>query len=196
MGTDETKSHKAAGYKPIADTDEQAFAAAKAHMRDIIRRQGRVLVPDSLRRGDEIAVRLIDEGTSWEPWDGEGTPDGHMIDWHAESVERAKDDGTPVGQVTSRGETEDGRPWVIITLPEHVALHGGGYRVQHDLDGEVTLHAFNGERGVGYLLATALDDNVLHVELFASTTHVQITRDPDDAEYADGDLPDDGVVIL
>lgn len=167
-------------FRPVDMSDEDAHAEAKHGLREITRRDGYALNPDSIEHGEPLPIQLDDQALAgWRPHEGPGEPDGWITEWSASASEPFRDDETPC-RITGR----DGE---IITaaIPAHAVRDGGGVRVHHELHGPVTVTAYAGPEQVGYLIAQDLDDDTQHVEVLAGTTHLVITRDPDEDEESD-----------
>lgn len=147
---------------------------ATANLRSMIRDQGYVIVAESVERGTCERVTLVDDGTSYVPWNGIGQPDGDLTEWSATAVERFRDD-PPLTPVHIDG---DGARW--FEVPADVTAVGGGVRLQHDLDAEVVVvvHGADGAR-INPMFAMALDSKCLQVEAYPGTAQIVVERDKD-----------------
>lgn len=148
---------------------------AREQLSYAIRADGYVIDLDSVREEARQAVIVNEAMDDYRPAGADETPSGHVVMWSATGHERVgTDDDDPVIDCTV---VHAGRE-VYATVPEPHATAGGSARLRHNLGGEVTVTAFKADgEGIGYLFATTLDRDSVHVEFFGETAKFVVTRD-------------------
>ena len=152
----------------------EPIGVARQQLALAVREHGEVMDFESVREDERVAV-VVDDNGEWRPaMEGE-TPTGHIVLWSCAAFERQSTDANdPVLDVVE--DDEAGGWWA--TVPEPQASVGGACRIKHRLGGEVTVHAYRADgSGIGYLFATTLDKDTVHVEFFGGTARFFVEAD-------------------
>lgn len=169
----ETPEHAALRGDPTPPPDP--ISVARTQLALAVREHGEVIDLDSIAEMERESIVLLDDEGNWRPaLDGE-SPTGHIVTWTCTGHTRVGTDADdPVLPIERDEENGD---WVAI-VPEPLASAGGSCRIRHNLHGGVTIFAkrANGE-GIGYLFATTLDDDTVHMEFFGGTAFFTVERD-------------------
>lgn len=140
-----------------------------------VREHGEVIDLDSIREDARIAV-VVDEDGEWVPAEAGVMPTGHIVTWSCTAHARVGTDADdPVLDPVETDEETGQRAFRVPTPWSHV---GGAVRLRHNVGGPVTTLAYAADgSGIGYLLATDLDDKVQHVEFFGGTAFFVVEAD-------------------
>jgi hypothetical protein len=176
----ETPEHHA---KRMLDADPDALPSpppdpisiARQQLAFAIREEGYVIDFGSVREESRQSVIVNEAMDDFRLAHDDEEPSGHLVVWSAAGRERVGTDADdPVIDCTV---VHAGRE-VHASVPEPHASAGGSVRLRHNLGGEVTVTAFKPDgEGIGYLFATTLDRDSVHVEFFGGTAKFVVTRD-------------------
>ena len=173
----ETPEHYAARMaKTLPDgatipPQEDTKVALRSYFAGLAAGEGMVINPGTMREEHRTAVVVNEAQDDWrEAMTGE-TPTGHMVLWSIEArVHRPSDASEPVIEpVEVEGQ------W-IARIPEPHASTGGSARIRHIFATDPALYAKQADgSGIGYLIATVLDERTVHVEFFGGTDHFVVS---------------------
>lgn len=119
---------------------------------------------------------VVDDGGSYRPAVPGEVPTGHIVTYVCSGHPTVPHDAAePMLSAVLR----EGDPTTAVAeVAEPHASRGGGCRIVHPFKGEVTVTAERADgTGIGYLLATTLDDDTVHVEFFGGTAAFLVEAD-------------------
>jgi hypothetical protein len=157
-------------YRDAGDVTEDeappsdAAAEARNILRNLFRDKGMSLDADPTP-GDSEPVRLTEDG-GYEPWNGHGFPDGYITTWTATGSPMVTDPD-PLSDGFTEGDT------YTVNVP----AGSDTVRVRHNLGGPVTVTAYNRQGPMPYMFAQPISPDEEHVELYAGTTRLVVTRE-------------------
>jgi hypothetical protein len=154
-------------HEDAAPEDEERARAVDT-LRERCRADGMLLDEATVVRGNPVLVWIAADGLSYE-LDGQGPPNGLMVEWTGEGDPPVDDSTVPVVIIDPLGDA---------TVPEPVMAEGGDLRVLHGFSGEVTVTAFAPDgSGIGYLFAMPVDADTVHMSLVPGTARLRVVRD-------------------
>lgn len=166
-----TKDNPEAVPPPLPDP----ASIARTQLERAARQDGYVIDFDSVREDNRMPVKVPETMDDWWPADSDETPDGHLVTWSASGSLRV---GTDADDPVIDCKIEQAGRQVSAVVPEPHATAGGSIRLRHNLGGDVTVLAYDADgEGMGYLFATTLDRDSVHVEFFGGTAKFVVTRD-------------------
>lgn len=153
----------------------EPLTVARQQLALAVRAEGYVIDLDSVREEESQDVVVNEEQTDYRlAAEGEKRT-GRLVLWSATGHPRIGTDADdPILYVT---RDDDLDVWVA-KVPEPQATVGGSCRIRHERNANVTVLAFKPDgEGIGYLFATTLDKDTVHVEFFGGTAAFHITED-------------------
>ena len=162
----ETPEHAAlvAAEMGVASTPPPPpITIAREQLSRAVRNDGFLIDFNSITEESRQAV-IVDDGGNWRPTLEGEVPTGHIVHWSCSAHQRAAAED----EVLPSEVSPDGR--VTASVTPILSEHGGGGRIIHNLDAPVIVKAFDSAgEPIGYMFASELDSNVVHVEFFSGT---------------------------
>lgn len=154
----------------------EPITVARQQLALAVRQDGFVIDLDSIREEESVNIVVNEQQTDYV-LAVDGKPrSGRLVTWSATGHQRVGTDADdPVLEAVRESENDDG---LTAIVPAPYATVGGSCRIRHGLGGEVTVTAFQPDgEGIGYLFATTLDPDTVHVEFFGGTARFYVVAD-------------------